>query len=131
MLRHACRLQACRLGIRAPLGALGARAPLLSGSLSLRHCQSDAAATPPSEAPSLVEKLKELESGPWWQSGFLRLVGTFSNSQWQKAAGNDLRRQCVAQAAEPIFFQPSAAAVDDSRWFTRFQLKGLHCRPAV
>ena len=136
MLRQACRLQSRGRGLSTPLRGLGAPRGFLSGALSQsRRSLSDAAApstsppgtsptaptSPPASPPLLVEKLRELESLPWWQSGFLRLVGTFSNSQWQKAAGNDLRQLCVAQAAQPVFYDPCAAAVDNSRWFTRFQ----------
>ena len=37
-----------------------------------------------------VAELERLETQlPWWQSAMLRLGGTFSDEQWQAAAGGD------------------------------------------
>eukprot|EP00316_Scyphosphaera_apsteinii_P017711 CAMPEP_0119309636 /NCGR_PEP_ID=MMETSP1333-20130426/15878_1 /TAXON_ID=418940 /ORGANISM="Scyphosphaera apsteinii, Strain RCC1455" /LENGTH=194 /DNA_ID=CAMNT_0007313639 /DNA_START=281 /DNA_END=866 /DNA_ORIENTATION=+ len=43
------------------------------------------------------------------------------------AAANDMYNLCMQQAAKQIFFDTAAAGVDPERYYTRFQLKGLHC----
>jgi len=64
---------------------------------------------------------------PWWRSGFLRLSGMFRDKQWQAAAGADMLHRCLQQATCPALFAPNPGGADPTRFFVRFQLKGLHC----
>lgn len=76
---------------------------------------------------SMVERLEQMATAPWYRSGFMRLVGMFSDKQFQCAAGEDLHRLCVRQAEDSTFYDPVLGGVDRERFFPRFQIKGLHC----
>jgi len=88
-------------------------------------CSSTAQAAPAHR--SVVDELHRLEhESPWYQYAFLRLGGTFSDTQKQAAAGADMYMHCISRAQMEDFFDPSKGRLDD-RFLVRFQLVGLHC----
>lgn len=97
--------------------------PLLAAARQLRTTQSSAAGAP----VTMVERLEQMSVLPWYRSGPMRLAGMFSEKQFQCAAGEDLHRLCVKRASDSSIYAPTMGAVDEERFFARFQVKGLHC----
>jgi len=87
----------------------------------------DAADVAPPEVKSgrLISELERLQQLPWWQSGLLRLGGTFGDEQWQAAAGGDMYLHVLAQSDLPIFTAEAGGRLPE-RFYTRLQLRGLH-----
>jgi hypothetical protein len=82
----------------------------------------------PIQSTRLVAELERLSTQlPWWQSTLLRLGGTFSDSQWQAAAGADTYEDIVQQSSCPGFIGDGAPAALPDRFYTVLQVKGLHC----
>lgn len=82
----------------------------------------------PDRAACLVDRLEALEQKGGLQLSFMRLIGMFKESQWQKAAGHDLYHQCTRQAmTNAKLYHSDFGGVDSARYFSRFQLKGIHC----
>merc|ERR1711920_46065 len=111
------------------------RPPLLARAFAhvLRRCPHRAA-TPPSRtlyspppATPLVDALEMLDQLPWWRSVPLRALGTFTPSQWQRAAGTDMYHSCAKQAKAPRLYSPEEGGVERDRFYGRFILTGLHC----
>jgi len=101
-------------------------APPLSmryGAASTVRWQHEAAAA--KEPPSHMKQLERLQNLPVPVSSFLRLIGMFTDKRLQTAAGYDMHKSSKTQAGRPEFFEPAYAAVD-TRFYTRFQLLGLH-----
>uniref|UniRef100_A0A7S0LRQ0 Ubiquinol-cytochrome c chaperone domain-containing protein n=1 Tax=Coccolithus braarudii TaxID=221442 RepID=A0A7S0LRQ0_9EUKA len=78
-------------------------------------------------AMPLVDKLEELDMLPWWRAAPLRVLGTFSPSQWQRAAGTDMYHVCATQAREPILYSAGEGALVPDTFYGKFILTGLHC----
>lgn len=95
--------------------------------MSTARALSSLRSSPTSEHKSIVAELERLETEiPSWQTALLRLGGTFSDAQWQGAAAGDMYVtivQRVEQSADSII---DTAALP-GRFYTQFQLRGLHC----
>ena len=82
--------------------------------------------TEPNPSLQLVKELERLESKPWPQSNILRLIGMFTDAQWQGAAAGDLYSEILhrsyASHAEIV-----AHGVTPDRYYMRLQIRGLHC----
>lgn len=75
----------------------------------------------------MVGRLQQLQAGPWWRTGLMRLGGMFTDAQYQAAAGEDIHGICRRRGDLSELYDPSSGGVDASRFYTRFQVKGLHC----
>ena len=78
------------------------------------------------QTTSAYDKLRKLKEQPGITSTLYNLVGMFSDKQFQAAAGEDLYFECVKQATHPQFYKPNMANVDKNRYYSTFQVKGLH-----
>lgn len=91
----------------------------------LSSSTSDEQSSAQTQTTSLVDELNRLETQlPWWQSALLRLSGTFTDTQWQAAAGGDMYMNVLKQAVQPALI---SHGMFPDRFYTRLQMRGLHC----
>lgn len=129
MLRPTVRL-AARRALPALRGLpVSPQAAPLTGMVAGRALSSTAEPTSSRDLqqPHLIAELERLETQiPSWQTALLRLAGTFSDAQWQGAAGGDMYMNILQQLGEHADGIVERAALPD-RFYTHFQLRGLHC----
>lgn len=119
MLRRLCRAR----GAHVVCARTMPRSPLRHGAVpgTLRSHSSSAVSDP----PRLVDELERLETKlPWWQTSMLRLTGTFSDAQWQAAAGGDVYMHVLRQSDQDEVLQRGNLP---ERLYTQLQVRGLHC----
>jgi hypothetical protein len=76
---------------------------------------------------STYKRLEELQAdASGMTKAFYSLTGMFRPKQFQAAAGEDAYFNLLSQGESQEFFDPKCAAVDKERYYTRFQIKGLH-----
>jgi hypothetical protein len=105
------------------------RAGGLPRVVATRSLSTESSATAPSEPkkPNLVAELERLQTQlPWWQSAFLQMSGTFSEDQWQAAAGGDMYVNVLEQSRDRQPDIVRRGALPD-RFYTQLQVRGLHC----
>jgi len=116
-----------------PRAAIGSRPASRLGRAALRPltaatADADAGYQTKAAQPKsgkLIAELERLQQLPWWQSGLLRLGGTFGEEQWQAAAGGDMYMHILEQSDLPIFTAAEGGRLPE-RFYTRLQLRGLH-----
>jgi hypothetical protein len=122
MLRRA--LSASTVAWRRPT-MLRTLAPLASRALCTAERRTF---TEPEPYKNLVAELERLSTQlPWWQTAFLRLGGTFSESNWQAAAGGDMYMRVLEGAEAPVIVGADSHAALPDRYYTRLQVRGLLC----
>lgn len=126
LLRAPARLRSASLLAARSRSLLVAHArPCLVAARGLSTA-AEQPAEPAKLVGSVMDELERLENLPWYKSGILRLVGTFSDTQKQAAAGCDMFVRCYDQAQLPQFYADEGAGLED-RYYRRFQVKGLLC----
>jgi len=100
--------------------------PTVAHARLLRTSTPALSAAAPSGRITHVQALEQMDALPWYRSALFRIVGMFTEKQYQAAAGTDLHTLCIQQSADEAFFCEGKADVDSSRFFPRFQVKGLH-----